>query len=67
MFLIRCPVTGTDELVAERSIVAVTNHPTHIALTVRCPHGHRHVYRTGSRWERPHRTPSRQARELVDA
>jgi hypothetical protein len=51
MFLIRCPVTGTDELVSESSIVAVTNQSTHIAMTVRCPQGHRHVYRTGSRWE----------------
>ncbi|WP_448626737.1 hypothetical protein [Geodermatophilus sp. URMC 64] len=63
MFLIRCPVTGTDELVAERHIIAVTNHPTHIAMTVECPHGHTHVYRTGRRWEQQRR----EARELVDA
>src|SRR3954467_13047788 len=37
MFLIRCPITGTDELVAESSIVAVTNHPTPIAMTIACP------------------------------
>jgi hypothetical protein len=55
MFLIRCPITGTDELVSESSVVAVTNHPTHIAMTVE------HVYRTGRRWE------SRQAKELVGA
>ena len=68
MLLIRCPVTGTDELVADRHIVALTNHPTHIAMTVECPHGHRHVYRTGYRWEQAHRPgPSRQARKLVDA
>jgi hypothetical protein len=66
MFLIRCPVTGTDELVAESSIVALTNHPTHIAMTVRCPQGHQHVYRTGYRWEQGP-GPARQARELVDA
>jgi hypothetical protein len=68
MFLIRCPITGTDELVSERSILAVTNHPTHIAMTVQCPQGHRHVYRTGSRWEQAHRPGAGpQARELVDA
>ena len=68
MFLIRCPVTGTDELVSESSIVAVANHPTHIAMTVRCPQGHRHVYRTGHRWEQAHRTPqARRARQLVEA
>ncbi len=48
-------------LVAESSIVAVTNHPTHIAMTVRCPRGHEHVYRTGRRWE------SRRAEQLVGA
>ena len=63
MFLISCPVTGTDELVAERHIVAVINHPTHIALTVRCEHGHTVVHRTGYRWEQRRR----QAREPVGA
>jgi hypothetical protein len=68
MFLIQCPVTGTDELVSDSAILAVTNHPTHIAMTVRCPQGHEHVYRTGSRWERAHRpAPAREARELVGA
>ena len=62
MFLIRCPITGTDELVAESSIVAVTNHATHIAMTVRCPQGHQHVYRTGRRWD-----SARRAKELVGA
>ena len=63
MFLIQCPVTGTDELVPESAILAVTNHPTHIAMTVRCPQGHRHVYRTGRSWQ----PAARRARELVDA
>ena len=51
MLLITCPVTRTDELVADRRIRSVTNHPTHIALTVECPCGEVHVYRTGRRWE----------------
>ncbi|HEY4625041.1 MAG TPA: hypothetical protein VIH01_03425 [Blastococcus sp.] len=50
MFLITCPVTRTDELVAERRIRALTNHPTHIAMHVECPAcGQTHVYRTGRR------------------
>jgi hypothetical protein len=64
MFLIRCPITGTDELVSDSSIVAVTNHPTHIAMTVACPQGHRHVYRTGRRWES---SSVRRAKELAGA
>ncbi|MGY1732247.1 hypothetical protein ACI798_12080 [Geodermatophilus sp. SYSU D01045] len=52
MLLITCPVTRTDELVAERRIRSVVNHPTHIALSVECPScGSVHVYRTGRRWE----------------
>jgi hypothetical protein len=51
MLLITCPVTRTDELVADRHIRSVTNHPTHIALAVECPCGRVHVYRTGRRWE----------------
>jgi predicted RNA-binding Zn-ribbon protein involved in translation (DUF1610 family) len=52
MLLITCPVTRTDELVADRRIRSVTNHPTHIALHVECPQcGAVHVYRTGRRWE----------------
>jgi predicted RNA-binding Zn-ribbon protein involved in translation (DUF1610 family) len=52
MLLITCPVTRTDELVADRRIRSVTNHPTHIALHVECPRcGAVHVYRTGRRWE----------------
>ena len=51
MLLITCPVTRTDELVADRRIRSVTNHPTHIALHVECPScGTVHVYRTGRRW-----------------
>jgi hypothetical protein len=52
MLLITCPVTRTDELVADRRIRSVTNHPTHLALHVECPRcGGVHVYRTGRRWE----------------
>lgn len=60
MLLITCPVTRTDELVADRRIRSVTNHPTHIALAVECPCGQVHVYRTGRRWEasRAQREPS---------
>jgi hypothetical protein len=51
MLLITCPVTRTDELVADRRIRSVANHPTHIALHVDCPAcGAVHVYRTGRRW-----------------
>ena len=49
MLLITCPVTGTDELVADRRIRSVANHATHIALHVECPCGRLHVYRTGRR------------------
>jgi hypothetical protein len=52
MLLITCPVTRTDELVADRRIRSVVNHPTHVALHVDCPQcGAVHVYRTGHRWE----------------
>ncbi|MCW2697390.1 MAG: uncharacterized protein JWR62_2475 [Modestobacter sp.] len=52
MLLITCPVTRTDELVADRRIRSVTDHPTHIALHVQCPAcGAVHAYRTGRRWE----------------
>ena len=48
MLLITCPVTRADELVADRRIRSVTNHPTHIAMHVECPScGSVHVYRTG--------------------
>ncbi|MGY1744448.1 hypothetical protein [Blastococcus sp. SYSU D00695] len=75
MFLITCPVTRTDELVADRRIRSVTNHPTHVAMGVECPAcGGVHVYRTGRRWEAARRAadaapgPSaRAARELARA
>ena len=68
MFLITCPVTRTDELVADRRIRSVANHPTHIALQVECPEcGSVHVYRTGRRWEDAHRVAAPQAGELVPA
>ena len=55
MLLIHCPVTRTDELVADRRIRSAVNSPTHspsyIALHVDCPCGAVHVYRTGRRWE----------------
>jgi predicted RNA-binding Zn-ribbon protein involved in translation (DUF1610 family) len=52
MLLITCPVTRTDELVSDRRIRSVVNHPAHIALHVECPAcGEVHVYRTGRRWE----------------
>ena len=52
MLLITCPVTRTDELVADRRIRSVVNHPTHVALHVECPQcGAVHVYRTGRRWD----------------
>jgi hypothetical protein len=64
MFLIQCPVTRNDELVADRRIRSVVNHPTHIALHVECPCGAVHVYRTGRRWEDSRR---QRAEELVPA
>ena len=51
MLLITCPVTRTDELVADRHVLSATDHRTHIALAVACPCGLVHVYRTGRRWE----------------
>ena len=62
MLLITCPVTGTDELVSDSRIVSLANHPTHIAMTVECPCGRSHVYRTGRRW-----AAAREARELTSA
>ena len=68
MFLITCPVTRTDELVAERHIRSVVNSPTHIALHVECPCGAVHVYRTGRRWEDTHRAaPAQEAKVLARA
>ena len=68
MLLITCPVTGTDELVSERHIVSLVNHATHIAMTVECPCGRSHVYRTGRRWEDARQAvAARQAEELQSA
>jgi hypothetical protein len=71
VLLITCPVTESDELVAERRIRSVVNHPTHIALHVECPCGGVHVYRTGRRWETAARhrptARSRPAPELAPA
>jgi hypothetical protein len=67
MLLITCPVTGTDELVSDRHIRSLVNHPTHIAMTVECPCGATHVYRTGRRWEDAHRPAARRAYDLIPA
>jgi hypothetical protein len=68
VLLITCPVTRTDELVADRRIRSVVNHPTHIALHVECPCGDVHVYRTGRRWEAARRAvAARPAPELTPA
>ncbi|WP_034511831.1 hypothetical protein [Blastococcus sp. URHD0036] len=56
MLLITCPVAQTDELVPDRRIRSIVNHPTHVALSVECPTcGSVHVYRTGRRWEEARR------------
>jgi hypothetical protein len=69
MFLITCPVTRTDELVADRRIRSVTNHPTHIAMHVECPAcGRVHTYRTGRRLEAARATvAARPAEDLITA
>jgi len=68
VLLITCPVTRTDELVADRRIRSVVNHPTHIALHVECPCGGVHVYRTGRRWEAARRAATaRPASQLTPA
>ena len=68
MLLITCPVTRTDELVADRRIRSVTNHPTHIAMHVECPAcGAVHTYRTGRHWSPATEPAARQAEELVSA
>ena len=67
MLLITCPVTRTDELVADRRIRSVTNHPTHIAMHVECPAcGSVHVYRTGRKLAAAS-APAREARVAVPA
>jgi hypothetical protein len=70
MFLITCPATRTDELVADRRIRWVANLPTHIAMHVECPScGSVHVYRTGRRLPAPATevTAAREARVPVPA
>jgi hypothetical protein len=68
MLLITCPVTRTDELVADRRIRSVTNHPSHIAMHVECPAcGRVHTYRTGRRLDAAPAADGRQAKELVHA
>jgi hypothetical protein len=62
MLLIHCPVTRTDELVSDRHIRSLVNHPTHITMHVECPCGAVHPYATGRRLE-----DSRAAEELVSA
>ena len=61
MLLIHCPVTRTDELVADRRIRSLVNHPDHITMYVECPCGGVHRYATGRRLE------DSQAKELVSA
>ena len=68
MLLITCPVTRTDELVADRRIRSVANHPTHLALSVECPAcGSVHVYRTGRRWEEARRRVADAGTQAVTA
>jgi hypothetical protein len=68
MLLITCPVTRTDELVADRRIRSVANHPTHIAMHVECPAcGGVHVYRTGRKLAAAPALAARHADELVPA
>ena len=67
MFLITCPVTRTDELVADRRIRSLTNHPGHIGMHVECPScGDVHLYRTGRHWT-DRSTTAAEARALVRA
>jgi hypothetical protein len=68
MLLIACPVTGADVLVSADRIRSVTNHPTHIAVTVACCScGQTHVHRTGRRWAAAEAAAARRAEELVPA
>ena len=68
MLFITCPLSGKDELVADSHIRSVVNHPTHIAMTVECPCGRSHVYRTGRRWEDARQAvAARQAEKLQSA
>jgi hypothetical protein len=54
-------VTRTDELVADRRIRSVVNHPTHITMYVECPCGAVHAFATG------HHLEDARAKELVSA
>jgi len=68
MLLITCPVTRTDELVADRRIRSVVNLPTHIAMHVECPScGSVHVYRTGRTLAAAAPVAAREARVPVPA
>jgi hypothetical protein len=51
MLFIHCPVTRTDELVSDRHVRSLVNHPTHITMHVECPCGAVHAYATGRRLE----------------
>lgn len=54
MMLITCPVTRSDELVADRHLRPVADprtRPGVVAVAVRCPCGGEHVYLTGRRIE----------------
>jgi hypothetical protein len=67
MLLIACPAAGADVLVSADRIRSVTNHPTHIAVTVACSCGQTHVHRTGRRWAAAEAAAARRAEELVPA
>lgn len=54
MLLITCPVTRTDELVADRRARPVADPRTRrgvVAVAVSCPCGGEHVFLTGRRFE----------------
>ncbi|SCX46386.1 hypothetical protein SAMN03159343_1793 [Klenkia marina] len=54
MLLITCPVTRTDELVADRRVRPVAdprNRPGVVAVVADCPCGGAHVFLTGRRIE----------------
>jgi hypothetical protein len=61
MLLIHCPVTRTDELVSDRHIRSLVNHPNHITMHIECPCGAVHRYATGRRLE------DSRAKELASA
>ena len=54
MLLITCPVTHSDQLVADRRVRPVADprtRPGVVAVAVACPCGQSHVYLTGRRIE----------------